>query len=65
MRGESFSTARPMDFTPPMITSHVRTAMMAPDTQGLIENSDWNATAIEFGCVKGVVVRAATPATSA
>ena len=63
--GDSFSTARPIDFTPPMITSQVSTAMMTPESQGFIENSAWSATAIELGCVNGVVVSAATPATSA
>jgi hypothetical protein len=65
LAGERRSATRPIDFRPPMMTSHVRIAMMRPESQVGIANSDAHTTAIELGCVKGVVVRAATPATSA
>ena len=48
-----------------MMTSHVRIAMMTPESQVGIANCDAQTTAIELGCVNGVVVSAATPATSA
>ena len=65
MAGASFSAARPIDFTPPMITSQVRTATTTPVTSVGTPNSLSSTTAIELGWVKGVVVRAAIPATSA
>ena len=49
-----------------MITSHVSTAMTTPDTEARHADDACSRTsAIEFGCVNGVVVSAATPATSA
>ncbi len=63
--GASFSAARPIDLIPPMMTAHVSTATMTPTTQVGQPKTLFTATAIEFGCVKGVVVSAATPATSA
>ena len=65
LAGASFSAARPIDFTPPMITSHVSTATRTPVTRVGTRNWLSRTTAIELGCVKGVVVRAAIPATSA
>ena len=65
MSGASFSAARPMDFMPPMITSQASTAMARPETQVGMRSWLRNTTAMELGWVKGVVVRAATPATSA
>ena len=65
LSGASFSAARPIDLMPPMMTAHVSTAMMIPATHVRIPNAVLSATAIEFGCVNGVVVSAATPATSA
>ena len=49
-----------------MITSQVRTATTTPGDRAC-GTPNWLSitTAIEFGCVKGVVVSAATPATSA
>ena len=61
-RGASFSAARPMLFTPPITTSHVSTAITTPEAHGGMENWLCHTTAMEFGCVKGVVVSAATPA---
>ncbi len=63
--GDSLSAARPIDPMPPMITSHVRTAMTIPATRRGIPNTLSSTSAIEFGCVNGVVVSAATAATSA
>ncbi|MNC95423.1 hypothetical protein D3C83_125420 [compost metagenome] len=78
MSGDSFSTARPIDLMPPMITAHVSTAnaspvknavrLTVPNTGSVMSplgNTCPIAIAIEFGCVNGVVVNAATPATSA
>ena len=63
--GESRSAARPIDLIPPMITSHVRTATTMPVTTLDTPNTLLTTSAIEFGCVNGVVVSAATAATSA
>jgi hypothetical protein len=63
--GASFSAARPIDLIPPMITAQVSTATTTPVTHVGIPNTLSCATAIEFGCVNGVVVSAATPATTA
>ena len=65
MAGASFSAARPIDFTPPMMTSQVSTATTTPVARVGTPNWLFITTAIELGCVKGVVVRAATPATRA
>src|SRR5262245_11167679 len=78
LSGASFSAARPMDLMPPMITAQVSTATTQPvmnavrstrPRNGSVtvpDGSSWlTATAIEFGCVNGVVVNAATPATTA
>ena len=65
MSGESFSAARPIDEMPPMITSQVRTAITIPEISGRMPNTEFSTSAIEFGCENGVVVRAATAATSA
>jgi hypothetical protein len=54
-----------MDFTPPMITSQASTAMARPEIQVGMRNWLRRTSAMELGWVKGVVVRAATPATSA
>ena len=48
-----------------MITSHVSTAMTTPDTRRGTPTTVSRTSAIEFGCVNGVVVSAATAATSA
>ncbi len=49
-----------------MITSHVSTAMTMPDTEPRnAEHACSSTSAIEFGCVNGVVVSAATAATNA
>ena len=65
-KGASSSAARPMRATPPMITSQVSTAMPSPEARaGGCANWLCSTTAMELGWVKGVVVRAATPATSA
>jgi hypothetical protein len=53
-----------MERIPPMITSQASTAITAPETQVDRANSLFQTTAMEFGCVNGVVVSAATPATS-
>ena len=50
---------------PPMITSHVSTAMTMPETILGMPTTVLSTSAIEFGCVNGVVVSAATAATSA
>lgn len=47
------------------MTSHVSTAMPTPAAHVGTPNSLSSTTAIEFGWVNGVVVRAATAATSA
>ena len=65
MSGESFSAARPIDLIPPMITSHVSTAMAMPETIRGMPTTVSSTSAIEFGCVNGVVVSAATAATNA
>jgi len=53
--------ARPIDFTPPMITSHVSTAIASPAQSLGTPNWLLITSAIEFGWVNGVVVSAATP----
>ena len=63
--GASFSKARPIDLIPPMMTSHVSTATTTPDTHVGTPTCVCATSAIEFVCVKGVVVSAATPATTA
>ncbi len=65
LSGASFSAARPIDVTPPMTTSQVRRATVTPTIQVGTPNTAFTATAIELGCVNGVVVSAATPATIA
>ena len=65
MSGESRSATRPIDFMPPMITSQVSTARTMPETIVGMPTCARRTTAIEFGWVNGVVVSAATPATSA
>ncbi len=65
MAGASFSATRPIDFTPPMMTSQVRAATTTPVTRGFTRNWLSITLAIELGCVKGVVVSAAIPARSA
>ena len=65
LSGDSFSAARPIDLMPPMITSHVSTAMAMPDTIRGIPSTRVSTSAMELGCVNGVVVSAATAATSA
>ena len=65
LRGDSFSAALPIDAIPPMITSQVRTAIVMPEASLGIPNTVSSTSAIEFGCVKGVVVSAATAATNA
>ena len=65
MAGASFSATRPIDFTPPMITSQVSTATTNPVARVGTRNWLSRTTAIELGCVKGVVVSAAIPARSA
>ena len=54
-----------MDLIPPMITSHVRTATTTPETQNGTPTCEFMTSAIELVCVNGVVVSAATPATTA
>jgi hypothetical protein len=63
--GESHCITRPIEVMPPMITSHASTASTTPVTH--VGTWNWLAktTAMELGCVPGVVVSAATPATSA
>jgi hypothetical protein len=63
--GDSFAAARPIDLMPPMITSHVSTATAIPMTTFGIPKTLLTTSAIEFGCVNGVVVSAATAATNA
>ena len=65
LSGVSFSAALPMDWMPPMITSHVSTAMSTPDAHVGTPNCVFHTSAIELVCVNGVVVSAATPAISA
>ena len=65
MSGDSFSAARPMALIPPMITSHVSTAMTTPDARRGTPTTVSRTSAIEFGWVNGVVVSAATAATNA
>ena len=65
MAGASRSAARPIDVTPPMMTSQVRTATTIPVASVGTPSSLRITTAIELGWVKGVVVSAAMPATSA
>ncbi len=48
-----------------MTTSQVSSATTTPVARVGTSNSLSRTTAIEFGCVKGVVVSAAIPATSA
>jgi len=48
-----------------MITSHVNTARISPETIVGMPTWDRRTSAIELGWVNGVVVSAATPATSA
>jgi hypothetical protein len=59
------SAARPIDLMPPMMTSQASTATMTPETRVGMPNWLFHTTAMEFGWVKGVVVRAAIPATRA
>ena len=65
LRGVSFSAARPIDLMPPMMTSHVSTATVTPVPHFGTPSVVSITSAIEFVCVNGVVVSAATPATSA
>jgi hypothetical protein len=65
LSGDSFSAARPIDEMPPMITSHVSTAIAIPDASLGKPNTVSSTSAIEFGCVNGVVVNAAIAATNA
>ena len=48
-----------------MITSQVSTAIVIPDTILGMPTTVFSTSAMEFGCVNGVVVNAATAATSA
>ncbi len=61
LSGVSFSAARPIDLIPPMMTSHVSTATAMPVIHGGTPTIVRITRAIEFVCVNGVVVRAATP----
>src|SRR6478609_5243844 len=63
--GASTSAARPIVLMPPMMTAHTNTATTTPTIHVGTPNTVLTASAIEFGCVNGVVVNAATPATSA
>src|SRR3954453_7749015 len=63
--GDNFSAARQIDLMPPMITSHVKIAIVIPDASFGIPTTVFNTSAIELGCVNGVVVNAAPAATSA
>jgi hypothetical protein len=54
-----------MDLIPPMITSHVSTAIARPDTHFGTPTCVFITSAIELVCVNGVVVSAAMPATTA
>ena len=65
LSGASRSAVRPIDVTPPMMTSQVSTAMAIPDPHVGMANWLSSTIAIELGCVNGVVVSAATAATSA
>ena len=65
MSGDSLSAALPIDLMPPMMTSHVSTAMAMPETMRGMPNTESSTSAIELGWVKGVVVSAATAATNA
>ncbi len=65
MSGDSFSAALPIDLMPPMMTSHVSTAMTMPETSRGMPSTVSSTSAIELGCVNGVVVSAATAATNA
>ena len=65
MSGDSFSAALPIDLIPPMMTSQVSTRDGdARDERGM-PSTEFSTSAIELGCVNGVVVRAATAATNA
>ncbi len=50
---------------PPMMTAQVRTATVTPTIHVGVPKTVFTASAMEFGCVNGVVVSAATPATNA
>jgi hypothetical protein len=63
--GVSFSAARPIDLMPPMMTSQASTATRMPDTHSGRPTCVLSTSAIELVCVKGVVVSAAIPATTA
>ena len=65
MSGDSFSATRPIDLMPPMMTSHVSTAIATPEASRGMPTTLFSTSAIELGCVKGVVVSAATAATNA
>ncbi len=65
LSGDSFSAALPIDLMPPMMTSHVSTAMAMPETSAGCRAPSSSTSAIELGCVNGVVVSAATAATNA
>ena len=65
MSGDRLSATLPIDLMPPMMTSHVSTAMATPAAMRGMPKTEFNTSAIEFGCVNGVVVSAATAATNA
>ena len=65
MSGESTCATLPIDLMPRMITAHTSTAITMPAIQVGTPNTLSSTSAIELGCVKGVVVSAPTPATSA
>ncbi len=57
LSGVSRSAALPMDWMPPMITSHVSTAISTPEAQVGTPNCVFQTSAIELVCVNGVVVK--------
>jgi hypothetical protein len=64
-KGASASAARPIHWMPPRITAATTTASAMPTSQVGVPNTALTASAIEFGCVNGVVVSTATPPTRA
>jgi hypothetical protein len=63
--GVSFSAARPIARMPPMTTSQASTASTTPESHRGTPACVCQTSAIELVCVNGVVVSAASPATSA
>ena len=63
--GDSFSATRPIDLMPRMMTAQTRTAIADAGDPGRHAEHAVEHQAIELGWVKGVVVSAPTPATSA